>query len=106
MEARLKTATCSRCKTRKIRCDGRDPCISCSTATTPCHYEPDAKQSRFGFELRKGQACLACVKRSDATVNTRVAHVRPAEGRFSANIRRVLSSRTLCSPIHRRIPLK
>ncbi|KAJ7018202.1 hypothetical protein C8F04DRAFT_397664 [Mycena alexandri] len=61
MEARLKTATCSRCKTRKLRCDGRDPCNSCSTATTPCHYAADA--SRFGFELRKGQACLACRRR-------------------------------------------
>ncbi|KAJ6480555.1 hypothetical protein C8R47DRAFT_1136156 [Mycena vitilis] len=60
MEAKLKTPTCSRCKTRKIRCDGLDPCYSCSTASATCHYEGGAKESRFGFELRKGQACLAC----------------------------------------------
>ncbi|KAJ6529609.1 hypothetical protein B0H19DRAFT_1192909 [Mycena capillaripes] len=60
MEAKLKTPTCSRCKTRKIRCDGLDPCYSCSTAAATCYYDGHAKESRFGFELRKGQACLAC----------------------------------------------
>ncbi|KAJ7752644.1 hypothetical protein B0H16DRAFT_788756 [Mycena metata] len=60
MEAKLKTATCARCKARKTRCDGKDPCISCSKAAIPCEYEPDARESRFGFELGKGRACLAC----------------------------------------------
>ncbi|KAF7349053.1 hypothetical protein MVEN_01427000 [Mycena venus] len=60
IEAKLKTPTCNRCKLRKIRCDGAEPCFSCSTAAASCQYEAKAKESRFGFELRKGQACLAC----------------------------------------------
>ncbi|KAJ7123605.1 hypothetical protein C8R44DRAFT_875791 [Mycena epipterygia] len=60
MEAKLKTPTCSRCKVRKIRCDGLSPCISCSTAKASCEYPGDEKQGRFNWELRKGAACLAC----------------------------------------------
>ncbi|KAJ7837812.1 hypothetical protein B0H14DRAFT_1093341 [Mycena olivaceomarginata] len=60
MEAKLKTPTCSRCKIRKIRCDGSEPCSSCSAAAASCQYDAHAKESRFGLELRKGQACLAC----------------------------------------------
>ncbi|KAF7377857.1 hypothetical protein MSAN_00209300 [Mycena sanguinolenta] len=60
MDSKLKTPTCSRCKIRKIRCDGLEPCASCSTAAASCHYDPHAKESRFGIELRKGQACIAC----------------------------------------------
>ncbi|KAJ6461019.1 hypothetical protein C8R45DRAFT_537543 [Mycena sanguinolenta] len=60
MDPKLKTPTCSRCKVRKIRCDGLEPCTSCSTAAASCHYDPHAKESRFGVELRKGQACIAC----------------------------------------------
>ncbi|KAJ7046321.1 hypothetical protein C8F04DRAFT_343331 [Mycena alexandri] len=60
MEAKLKTPTCTRCKARKSRCDGKNPCISCSTAAIPCEYDPDARESRFGLELGKGRACLAC----------------------------------------------
>ncbi|KAJ7248261.1 hypothetical protein B0H12DRAFT_723716 [Mycena haematopus] len=60
MDAKLKTPTCSRCKIRKIRCDGSEPCSSCSTAAASCQYDAHAKESRFGIELRKGQACIAC----------------------------------------------
>ncbi|KAJ7168892.1 hypothetical protein C8R46DRAFT_1092809 [Mycena filopes] len=60
MEAKLKTATCARCKARKTRCDGQDPCISCSAAGITCEYDADARDSRHGIELSKGRACLAC----------------------------------------------
>ncbi|KAJ6483660.1 hypothetical protein DFH09DRAFT_1292022 [Mycena vulgaris] len=57
MEAKLKTPTCSRCKLRKIRCDGLSTCNTCSTAGARCKYEEDFKDV---LELRKGAACLAC----------------------------------------------
>ncbi|KAK7052450.1 hypothetical protein R3P38DRAFT_2603816 [Favolaschia claudopus] len=60
IDAKLKTPTCSRCKIRKIRCDGSEPCSSCKSHGLVCEYDANAKESRFGVELRKGQACLQC----------------------------------------------
>ncbi|KAJ6626630.1 hypothetical protein B0H10DRAFT_1997936 [Mycena sp. CBHHK59/15] len=60
MEVKLKTPTCARCRVRKIRCNGLNPCTSCRATSRTCEYEGDTKQNRSGPELRKGAACLAC----------------------------------------------
>ncbi|KAJ6479955.1 hypothetical protein C8R47DRAFT_1198092 [Mycena vitilis] len=60
MTSTLKTGTCSRCKTKKIRCDGSDPCNACFILEATCEFDDRAKEIRPRFELRKGQACLAC----------------------------------------------
>ncbi|KAJ7511990.1 hypothetical protein B0H11DRAFT_2183157 [Mycena galericulata] len=56
-DTKYKTPTCSRCRARKMRCNGLGPCNACSSAGTSCAYEDDP---RHGLELRKGAACLAC----------------------------------------------
>ncbi|KAJ7626861.1 hypothetical protein FB45DRAFT_920225 [Roridomyces roridus] len=58
MDSKYKTPTCSRCKNRKIRCDGLTPCHSCTSTNAECRYE--SKEATVGSELRKGAACLAC----------------------------------------------
>ncbi|KAJ7636287.1 hypothetical protein FB45DRAFT_445290 [Roridomyces roridus] len=58
MDSKYKTPTCSRCKSRKMRCDGLTPCHSCTPTNGECRY--DSKEPAVGSELRKGAACLAC----------------------------------------------
>ncbi|KAJ7288653.1 hypothetical protein C8J57DRAFT_1280958 [Mycena rebaudengoi] len=60
LTTKLKTPTCIRCRSRKIRCDGLGPCQSCSSSKTSCEYAGGEKSSRSVTELRKGAACLAC----------------------------------------------
>ncbi|KAJ7684195.1 hypothetical protein DFH06DRAFT_1154989 [Mycena polygramma] len=60
MTSTLETGTCSRCKTKKIRCDGSNPCNACFILEATCEFDDRAKKIRPRFELRKGQACLAC----------------------------------------------
>ncbi|KAJ7195957.1 hypothetical protein GGX14DRAFT_674218 [Mycena pura] len=59
MDEKLKTATCERCKRRKIRCNGQSPCMWCAKTNAACTYDND-RESGFGNELKKGAACLAC----------------------------------------------
>ncbi|KAJ7272915.1 hypothetical protein C8J57DRAFT_262174 [Mycena rebaudengoi] len=56
-----KALTCARCRAKKIRCDGKDPCGPCSRArtTVTCNYT-NAPTAIYVPELRKGAACLAC----------------------------------------------
>ncbi|KAJ7663619.1 hypothetical protein B0H17DRAFT_1184858 [Mycena rosella] len=63
MESKLKTPTCNRCKTRKIRCDGSSSCHMCTTAGASCEYDNDSKDDHSMSELRKGAACLACQRK-------------------------------------------
>ncbi|KAJ6606319.1 hypothetical protein DFH09DRAFT_1119816 [Mycena vulgaris] len=60
MDKTCKASTCLRCRTKKIRCDGQDPCGPCSKArvTVDCNYT--APTTSHGPELRKGAACSAC----------------------------------------------
>ncbi|KAF7336271.1 hypothetical protein MVEN_02175400 [Mycena venus] len=58
MNAKLKTPTCSRCKSRKIRCNGKSPCFSCSKLSRWCEYERDVTESEL--PLRRGVACFEC----------------------------------------------
>ncbi|KAJ7451969.1 hypothetical protein FB451DRAFT_698654 [Mycena latifolia] len=60
MDTKLKTPTCSRCKIRKIRCDGQSSCHTCSTAGATCEYDDEGIEGRSVLQLRKGAACLAC----------------------------------------------
>ncbi|KAJ7162701.1 hypothetical protein C8R43DRAFT_1123379 [Mycena crocata] len=59
MPPRLEKPTCSRCKNRKIRCDGDHPsqCSACSATGAKCEYEGYLTVTA---ELRKGAACLSC----------------------------------------------
>ncbi|KAJ6479523.1 hypothetical protein C8R47DRAFT_608502 [Mycena vitilis] len=52
--------TCFRRKTKKHRCDGSNPCNSCSAAGKTCGSEERAKKHPLRLEMHKGQACLAC----------------------------------------------
>ncbi|KAJ7272913.1 hypothetical protein C8J57DRAFT_262078 [Mycena rebaudengoi] len=56
-----KASTCARCRAKKIRCDGKDPCGPCSRARTAvtCNYT-NAWTAVYVPELRKGAACSAC----------------------------------------------
>ncbi|KAJ7272871.1 hypothetical protein C8J57DRAFT_260710 [Mycena rebaudengoi] len=56
-----KASPCARCRTMKIRCDGKDPCGPCSRArtTVTCNYI-STSTTVSGPDLRKGAACLAC----------------------------------------------
>ncbi|KAJ7464865.1 hypothetical protein B0H11DRAFT_2284892 [Mycena galericulata] len=60
MEAKYKTPTCSRCKIRRTRCDGKSPCIGCSSVGAECTYGEDLNTGQSRIELRKGYACLPC----------------------------------------------
>ncbi|KAJ7891253.1 hypothetical protein B0H14DRAFT_3855060 [Mycena olivaceomarginata] len=54
-------STCGRCRAKKIRCDGQNPCGPCSRARVDsinCIYT--AAVVPHGPELRKGAACSAC----------------------------------------------
>ncbi|KAJ7144927.1 hypothetical protein C8R43DRAFT_1013515 [Mycena crocata] len=61
MDKAAKTSTCGRCRTKKIRCDGQEPCGPCSRARADvnCSYAA-APTVSHGPELRKGAACSAC----------------------------------------------
>ncbi|CAK5280353.1 unnamed protein product, partial [Mycena citricolor] len=59
----LKTGTCARCRSKKTRCDGNEPCNKCSAANSTCNYPDGAKEGRFGMELKKGAACIPCRKK-------------------------------------------
>ncbi|KAJ7272910.1 hypothetical protein C8J57DRAFT_1715239 [Mycena rebaudengoi] len=52
-------STCARCRAKKTRCDGKDPCGPCSRARTAatCNY---TTTTVYRSELRKGAACSAC----------------------------------------------
>ncbi|KAJ7240498.1 hypothetical protein C8J57DRAFT_1478131, partial [Mycena rebaudengoi] len=54
-------STCARCRAKKIRCDGKDPCGPCSRSRTEvtCNYT-SASTTVYVSELRKGAACSAC----------------------------------------------
>ncbi|KAJ7267148.1 hypothetical protein C8J57DRAFT_360314 [Mycena rebaudengoi] len=56
-----KASTCARCRAMKIRCDGKDPCGSCSRARieVTCNYT-NTPTTVHRSELRKGAACTAC----------------------------------------------
>ncbi|KAJ7053869.1 hypothetical protein C8F01DRAFT_1165103 [Mycena amicta] len=60
MEAKLKTATCMRCKRRKIRCDGQAPCKTCDKMQANCEYDEGRSGGRFPAELKRGAACIPC----------------------------------------------
>ncbi|KAJ7494453.1 hypothetical protein B0H11DRAFT_2004708 [Mycena galericulata] len=55
-----KTSTCGRCRTKKIRCDGQNPCGPCSRARVDVTCSYTAPSASHGPELRKGAACTAC----------------------------------------------
>ncbi|KAF8191558.1 hypothetical protein K438DRAFT_895670 [Mycena galopus ATCC 62051] len=58
---RTNKATCARCRAKKIRCDGQQPCGPCSKGrvdSANCNYTAPAMY--HGPELRKGAACSAC----------------------------------------------
>ncbi|KAK5073990.1 hypothetical protein LTS08_001914 [Lithohypha guttulata] len=54
---------CSRCRLRKDRCDGSQPCTNCQTANKPCSYEATTKKRGLpegyvrGFEKLITLAC-------------------------------------------------
>ncbi|KAJ7240570.1 hypothetical protein C8J57DRAFT_1478182 [Mycena rebaudengoi] len=54
-------STCARCRAKKIRCDGKDPCGPCSRSRTEvtCNYT-STSTTVYVSELRKGAACSAC----------------------------------------------
>ncbi|KAJ7267134.1 hypothetical protein C8J57DRAFT_360062 [Mycena rebaudengoi] len=56
-----KASTCARCRAMKIRCDGKDPCGSCSRARieVTCNYI-NTPTTVHRSELQKGAACSAC----------------------------------------------
>ncbi|KAJ7084786.1 hypothetical protein B0H15DRAFT_847580 [Mycena belliarum] len=60
MDKAGKPSTCGRCRTKKIRCDGRDPCGPCSKARADVTCSYTAPPPSHGPELRKGAACSAC----------------------------------------------
>ncbi|KAJ7505653.1 hypothetical protein B0H11DRAFT_1975514 [Mycena galericulata] len=55
MDTKFKTPTCSRCKRKKMRCEGQRPCAVCTAANAECVYH-----EAFKVELRKGAACIPC----------------------------------------------
>ncbi|KAJ7824980.1 hypothetical protein B0H14DRAFT_2821906 [Mycena olivaceomarginata] len=62
-KTKSKTPTCRVCHQRKVRCDGLNPCGSCTRARKPlvCEYfDPSARENT---ELPKGSACVQCRKR-------------------------------------------
>ncbi|KAJ7230929.1 hypothetical protein C8J57DRAFT_188143 [Mycena rebaudengoi] len=54
-------STCARCRAKKMRCDGKDPCGPCSRSRTEvtCDYT-STSTTMYVSELRKGAACSAC----------------------------------------------
>ncbi|KAJ7240573.1 hypothetical protein C8J57DRAFT_101429 [Mycena rebaudengoi] len=54
-------SACARCRAKKIRCDGKDPCGPCSRARTEvtCNYT-STPTTVYVSELRRGAACSAC----------------------------------------------
>ncbi|KAF8205402.1 hypothetical protein K438DRAFT_1819054 [Mycena galopus ATCC 62051] len=60
---RAKSLTCKICHQRKVRCDGLNPCGSCSRARKPLVCEYIAPSAGNIVELPKGAACLQCRKR-------------------------------------------
>ncbi|KAJ7611670.1 hypothetical protein FB45DRAFT_314084 [Roridomyces roridus] len=52
--------TCTRCRAKKIRCDGQTPCRSCSRARAEVECDYTTPNSSHPPELRKGAACTAC----------------------------------------------
>ncbi|KAJ7240594.1 hypothetical protein C8J57DRAFT_1727134 [Mycena rebaudengoi] len=54
-------STCARCRAKKMRCDGKDPCGPCSRSRTEvtCNYT-STPTTVYVSELRKGAACSAC----------------------------------------------
>ncbi|KAJ7491112.1 hypothetical protein FB451DRAFT_1222084 [Mycena latifolia] len=60
MDKAGKVSTCGRCRTKKIRCDGQNPCGPCSKARVDVHCSYTAPTPSHGPELRKGAACSAC----------------------------------------------
>ncbi|KAJ7067211.1 hypothetical protein C8F01DRAFT_1120649, partial [Mycena amicta] len=98
-------STCSRCRAKKINCDGQQPCTPCCRARIDddCSYTVVPNLSH-GPELRKGAACTAC--RSDILkcsgdwpCRTCIASKREDECKFDDNSQlsytRALIERTL-----------
>ncbi|KAL2841740.1 fungal-specific transcription factor domain-containing protein [Aspergillus pseudoustus] len=56
MKSRLRvTRACDRCKKRKIRCDGIQPCETCSEGCHPCAYTAPYTRGRQPTRIRKAQ---------------------------------------------------
>ncbi|KAJ7891251.1 hypothetical protein B0H14DRAFT_1071184 [Mycena olivaceomarginata] len=53
-------STCGRCRAKKIRCDGQNPCGPCSRTRVNINCIYTAAAVPHGPELRKGAACSAC----------------------------------------------
>ncbi|KAF7298420.1 hypothetical protein MKEN_01367000 [Mycena kentingensis (nom. inval.)] len=98
-------STCSRCRAKKIRCDGSTPCGPCSRARieVECSYTVVPNISH-GPELRKGAACTACRRKKkkcsgDWPCRTCVASKKEDECKFNDNSQmsftRALIERTL-----------
>ncbi|KAJ6571019.1 hypothetical protein DFH09DRAFT_1153547 [Mycena vulgaris] len=62
--ARSSNPACVSCRQRKIRCDGKSPCGSCSGATTfdVCTYTPKSV-GQLRWELPRRGACILCRQR-------------------------------------------
>ncbi|KAF7307632.1 hypothetical protein MIND_00558500 [Mycena indigotica] len=86
MEPRLKTATCARCKRRKIRCNGQSPCITCDKMQTLCEYNEGKTTGRSAVpELKRGAACLQCRRKK-----------KRCDGKFPCNTCLLSRSKTQC----------
>ncbi|KAJ7185400.1 hypothetical protein C8R46DRAFT_1060420 [Mycena filopes] len=60
--ASTKLPVCKACRARKVRCDGKNPCTSCSRARKPttCEYPPQPPSGSIRPEIAKGAACIEC----------------------------------------------
>ncbi|KAF7294570.1 hypothetical protein MIND_00993500 [Mycena indigotica] len=98
-------STCARCRAKKIKCDGEQPCGPCSRARieVDCNYTVVPNLSH-GPELRKGAACTACRRKKkkcsgDWPCRTCVASKKEDECKFNDNSQmsftRALIERTL-----------
>ncbi|KAJ7616316.1 hypothetical protein DFH06DRAFT_109659 [Mycena polygramma] len=86
--ANFKTRSCVLCRQRKLRCDGGEPCRTCSRARqlVICTYPPKT-DGQLKTDLRKGGACLSCrqIKRKcdgKLPCMTCKANERPQECRY------------------------
>ncbi|KAJ7063667.1 hypothetical protein C8F01DRAFT_86735 [Mycena amicta] len=103
--AKAVPSTCSRCRAKKIKCDGQQPCTPCCRARidVDCSYTVVPNLSH-GPELRKGAACTACRRKKkkcsgDWPCRTCIASKKEDECKFNDNSQmsytRALIERTL-----------
>ncbi|KAK6198660.1 uncharacterized protein RJT21DRAFT_88544 [Scheffersomyces amazonensis] len=84
LNERRSVLACIRCRKRKTKCSGEDPCKTCTRAKVTCEYPRKAKRiSIYDVEVEQYQAQINKLEKELATLKSKATKNNNAGGTFS-----------------------